>query len=132
MRITIMFAIFLDIETGGLDASQHSAFEVAFEIWDTSTNQKLSEYQSIIKVSEEQFNKSSPQALQVNGFTWNEIKDKGKEINKIKEEIKTIFQTINIQANNSFFLCQNPSFDRPFFNQIFSESERQKLKWPYH
>ena len=37
-----------------------------------------------------------------------------------------------VVKDKAFFVCQNPSFDRPFFLQLISQERMKELNMPYH
>jgi oligoribonuclease len=126
-----MLAIFLDIETTGLDPYKHRPIDIAIKIMDVSTGHCRGSYQSIIKQSPEAWDVRDLSSIQVNEFTWDLVAS-GKEVPVISSEIITLFQQLKIERGNAIFICQNPSFDRCFFSQIIEVYTQEKLKWPYH
>jgi DNA polymerase-3 subunit epsilon/oligoribonuclease len=126
-----MIGIFLDTETNGLDFYQNKILEIAFCLVNLETNDLLLEYSTCIHHTKEIFEKSDPQSLYINGFTY-DLLETGKEEKLVKEEIKSIFHQFKIRRNNSVFICQNPSFDRSFFTQLIPIHEQEKMNLPYH
>lgn len=126
-----MIGIFLDTETNGLDFYQNKILEIAFCLVDLTTNEILREFSSCILLSKEEFSKSNPQSLYINGFTY-EMVQQGKPIEEVIKEIKKIFHQFKIRRSNALFICQNPSFDRGFFSQILSAYEQEQIDLPYH
>lgn len=126
-----MLGIFLDTETNGLNMQRHRILEVAFKILDIVTGEEKDSFQSVVYQPYEEWKKSDPLSLEINGFSWEEI-EKGKPPQKIGEEIQLIFKKNRIQRGQSVFVCQNPSFDRSFFNQLVDGDIQEKLNWPYH
>lgn len=125
-----MFAIFLDIETTGLDPQKHMAIDIAFEVHDMQKG-CICFYQSLIKCSEEEWKRSDPASLAFNGYTFEDCL-KGKEKERIAQEILDLFKSFNIQRENAVFICQNPAFDRMFFAKIIDFSLQERSKLPYH
>jgi DNA polymerase-3 subunit epsilon/oligoribonuclease len=126
-----MIGIFLDTETSGLDFYSSRIFEIAFCLIDLSTRQRLCEYSSIVSHPKSVFEESDPTSLYINGFTFDMVSS-GKSEGLVASDIKRIFHSFKIKRENAVFICQNPSFDRGFFNQLISSKEQEKLKWPYH
>lgn len=124
-------AIFLDTETSGLDPSIHRPLEIAFRIIDPTSGKVLDSYESIIKVSEEDWKNASQGALKVNHFTWEKVQQ-GKPIEQVAQEITEIFTRNRVNRETAFFICHNPKFDHAFFQLIFSEKTIYKNRWPYH
>ena len=68
-----MLAIFLDIETTGLDPLQHSPIDIAFRIIDMTRLQSLAAYSTVIKHSMEVWNKRDLSSIAINGFEWSKL-----------------------------------------------------------
>lgn len=126
-----MLGIFLDTETNGLNARKHHIIEIAYKILDVQTGALKESYEAIVFVPFEEWKKSDPLSLKVNGCSWTDVKE-GKKPQEIAEEIKRSFKTCGIQRGEAVFICQNPSFDRAFFTQIIDADMQEALNWPYH
>ena len=126
-----MRAIFLDMETTGLDSTRHFPIEIALKIVDVSTSYHLTSYQTIINPSLKEWEKHDPISLEVNGFNWEEV-SQGKELKLVAKEIITLFSDLNIERGNAVYVCQNPAFDRGFFNHIIDVYTQEGFNWPYH
>lgn len=126
-----MQAIFLDIETTGLDPQIHRAIDIAFRIVNFDDYHIVTSYQSIIKQQPHEWLLHDPVSLRINGYTWNDVCE-GNESSIVSEEIKKIFSTHNIVRGSSFFICQNPAFDRVFITQLIPIPIQEELQWPYH
>lgn len=126
------YAIVLDSETTGLDSTMHRVVEIAFRVLKLSDGSFLCSFSSVIKLSEKDWKMAQPKALEVNGFTWERVCGEGRSLEEISRAIIALFKQHNIHKGNSFFLCQNPSFDRPFFSQIIPVEEQSKHSLPYH
>ena len=126
-----MIGVFLDSETNGLNHKVHKILEIAFKIVDLMDGTIRSAYQSVLVYPIEIWEKSDPESLKVNGFTWEEIQ-KGREIPFVSEQIIDLFVKHKIKRKEAVFICQNPSFDRVFFSQIVDPDTQELLGWPYH
>lgn len=126
-----MRAIFLDIETTGLDTRRHKPIDIGFKIIDVTTGEEIASYESIIKITEEEWNLRDLASVQINGFTWDKVKT-GKPIAQVSQEIIEIFKNAGIERLKAAFICQNPSFDRGFFTQLIDVYIQESLNWPYH
>lgn len=126
-----MLAIFLDIETTGLDPKFHKTIDLAFRIVDFSTYNIIESYQSVVKQPHEDWLKHDPISLQINGYTWETV-SQGVDATIVSEEIIDIFAKHGIVRGNSVFICQNPAFDRVFLTQLIPISKQEELRWPYH
>lgn len=126
-----MLAIFLDTETNGLNAHKHRVIEIAFQIVDVYTGALKDSFDSVVSISKEDWDKSDPSSLQVNGFVWEDTLP-GKPQVQVAEQIRTSFAKNGIKRGTAVFICQNPSFDRAFFSQLINADEQEALSWPYH
>lgn len=126
-----MLGIFLDTETNGLNPKKHRVLEVAFKILDVMDGRVLETFESLIAITPEEWQKSDPSSLQVNGFTWNEVAQ-GISPLEVGEKICELFAKQGIRRLEAVFICQNPSFDRVFFSQLVDTDVQEKLLWPYH
>ncbi|MBS0606717.1 MAG: exonuclease domain-containing protein [Parachlamydiales bacterium] len=126
-----MLGIFLDSETNGLNAMKHRIIEIAFKIIDVRTGELKDQFQSHISASFEEWEKSDPASLQVNGFTWPEVSQAASP-KSVGESIIKLFNKHDIKRGEAVFICQNPSFDRIFFSQLIDVDTQEKLLWPYH
>jgi DNA polymerase-3 subunit epsilon/oligoribonuclease len=126
-----MDGIFLDIETTGLDSFRHYPIEIAFKVVNLSTGELKASYESIIKQSEEAWAGKDPHSIEINGFTWERVQT-GKEPAIVGQEMFALLCGVNIQRGSAVFVCQNPSFDRGFFNQLIPVLTQEQKNWPYH
>lgn len=126
-----MLGVFLDTEANGLDAKKHKIIEIAFRIVNLSSGELRDEYQSIIAMPYEDWLKSDPISLKINGFTWDLIQT-GLETSQAAIKIQEIFIKNKIEKDLSVFICQNPSFDRIFFSQLINVDKQEELNLPYH
>lgn len=126
-----MLLIFLDTETTGLNPEKHRTLQIAYKIFDTVSERFLLEYDSIVSQTAEVWAEADPRSLEVNGFTWEEILQ-GKTEKAVAAEISEDFNSVLISQKSGAFVCQNPSFDRIFFNQLISPYLQDQYGWPYH
>ena len=126
-----MLGIFLDTETNGLDPFRHKVIEIALKIIDIETGELLDTYESIVFQSYDEWQNSDLSSLQINGFNWEQV-SYGKKTEQIAKEIEELFTKHQIKRGEAVFICQNPSFDRPFFAQIIPPNVQEKNLWPYH
>lgn len=126
-----MIGVFLDTETNGLNSQIHKILQIAFQILDLSTGELKEEYQAILAQPIEAWEKSDPESLRINGFTWEEV-SQGKIPRHVSQEIIDIFTRWGIRRKKAVFICQNPSFDRTFFSQLIDPDTQELLNWPYH
>lgn len=126
-----MKAIFLDIETSGLDPFKHRVFEIAFRILDAFSGVEICSYQTIVKQPKEVWEERDLMSIEINGFSWDKLQS-GNSIEKVRMDIIDIFTKAGIQRGQAVFICQNPSFDRAFFDQLVDVYTQEKYNWPYH
>lgn len=126
-----MLAIFLDIESSGLDFFCHRALEVAFKIIDAQSGEEKYRYETVVKQPFEVWEKRDPISVGINGFTWEKVLT-GKEESVIRQEIIQIFNTHHIERGKAIYICQNPAFDRGFFSQLVDTYTQEQNYWPYH
>ena len=126
-----MLGIFLDTEANGLNPQIHKILEIAYKIVDLTTGKVLEEFQEVVAQPIEAFEKSDPNSLKVNGFSWIEVA-KGVPSETIAGHIIDSFIKLDIRRKKAVFICQNPSFDRVFFSQLINPDTQELLNWPYH
>ncbi len=126
-----MLGIFLDTETNGLSARRHKILEIAFQVIDVATGEVKEKFQSLLTQTPDEWKRSDPESLKVNGFTWEEV-SRGQKPEVVAAQIKDLFARWGIKRGEAVFICQNPSFDRAFFSQLIEPELQEKLLWPYH
>lgn len=126
-----MLGIFLDTETTGLDPLKHRPIDLAIKIVDIGTGGVMGDYQSLVKQSAEVWKECDPDSMEVNGYTFEQVQE-GKDPEVVAEEIKRLFKDVGIERGKAVFICQNPAFDRGFFNQLVPVYTQEKHNWPYH
>jgi len=127
----LMHGIFLDTETNGLSPFIHRVLEIALKIVDMQTGRTLDEYSTIVRLSPEEWGKSDPASLEVNGFTY-DMSQRGISDAEAALAITNLLQRNHVHRLSTVFICQNPSFDRVFFSQLITPEIQERLKWPYH
>ena len=126
-----MLGIFLDIETTGLNPLRHHPIDIAIRVVDLSTYQEIGAFQTVIRQPKDFWDKRDPISIEINGFTWEEV-TKGKDPAIVGKEIIRMLTDLKIQRGSAVFICQNPAFDRGFFNQLVDVYVQELLNWPYH
>lgn len=126
-----MDAIFLDIETTGLDSKVHRPIDIAFKVIDIVTHKEKGSFQSLIKWSQAVWDQKDPTSIEINGYTWEEVSS-GINPDEAGHLIIQELNRIPIVRGKAVFVCQNPSFDRAFFNIVVPVYTQEKLNWPYH
>jgi len=125
-------AIFLDIETDGLDPDMHVALEIACVCVNLHTMECLFEYTSFINCSHREWCfGSDPKALAINGISFEDVKD-APQPSEVCNDLADLFLSYELDKTNSVIICQNPSFDRSFFSQIMTVETQVELDLPYH
>lgn len=126
-----MKAIFVDIETTGLDFDVHVPIDIAVAVLDLDDMTSLVTYTACITLDASDWILADKKALEVNGFIpENTLLSKNDW--QVGKEIEEFLVKQGVCKDESFFICQNPSFDRPFFLQLISQERMNELNWPYH
>jgi oligoribonuclease (3'-5' exoribonuclease) len=126
-----MLAIFLDIETTGLNPRRHRSLEIALKVCDLESWEVRAEYSQLIEQPSSVWEAADPVSLQVNGMSQaREVE--GISESQVGEEITHLFDQLQINRSNAVFICQNPSFDRSFFCQMIDVDTQEARQWPYH
>lgn len=126
-----MLAIFLDIETTGLDSNRHHAIDIAFKVIDVSTGELRAVYQSIVQITTQNWEKRDLTSMLINGYTWEQVVT-GHNTQMIGQDIVSLFTELGVKRGEAVFICQNPAFDRGFFTQLVDVYTQERLQWPYH
>lgn len=128
-----MKAVFIDIETSGLDPQVHVPLEIALCIVDMHTMECIDSFHTFVCMLEKwQFDEfSCPIALEVNGIKWEDIKDAPHET-LVSLHIIEFLEKHGIFKNRSFFLAQNPTLDRIFFLKVVHHVSQEIHNLPYH
>lgn len=126
-----MRAIFIDIESTGLNPKIHNVIDFALKFVNLSTNSIEKSYQSLINITPSEWDAHDPNSIKINGYSQ-EMLNFGKNKEKVSKEIIEIFQENDIVRKKALFICQNPAFDRMFFAQLVDFSIQEQLLWPYH
>ena len=126
-----MLAIFLDLETTGLDPKKHCVIDAAFKIVNLSTNELVCSFRRVVKPSVLAWESRDPASIEVNGYTWEQVA-LGADIKVVGEEIVELFTQCKIERGKAVFICQNPAFDRGFFSHFVDVYTQERLNWPYH
>ena len=127
-----MKAVFVDIETTGLDVSMHVAIDIALIVVDLNDYSYMHEYTSCITCDAYDWWCSDPKALEVNGYSSFNHPKIAKDDWIVSEEIENFLIEHEIVQGKAFFICQNPSFDRPFFVQLICHDRQIEMNLPYH
>ena len=126
-----MWLIFLDSETTGLNPEKHRLLEIAFKVIDARTGKALLSYESTISQPTDVWANADPRSLGINGFNWEELLS-GKSEATVSSEILNDLNRLGLGEHPGVFVCQNPSFDRVFFNQLIDVDLQEHYRWPYH
>ena len=122
-----MLLAFLDTETTGLDPDRHRALEIALRVIDSQTMHHIVSYETLIRQSPEVWAEADPRSLKIHGLTKEKLLD-GKEERVVESELLSILKGCGLEEGKGVFLCQNPSFDRPFFSQLISQTLQEECK----
>lgn len=125
------YAIFIDIESNGLDPAVHRCLEIAFRLVDVQSGEEKLAYSTLVKQDAAVWARSDLISLSINEFTYDQVQQ-GKAEQEVSQEIIAAFKRFKIHRTNAFFLAQNPAFDRAFFSQLIPISQQDHYEWPYH
>lgn len=131
MERPIVLGIFLDTETNGLNPRKHKVLELAYKILNVNSGELKEAFQATLALTTDEWSKSDPASLEVNGFKWEEV-SLGRKTSEVSQEIIDNFKRLDIKRGSAVFICQNPSFDRAFFSQLIDADLQESLQWPYH
>lgn len=126
-----MLAIFLDLETTGLNPRRHRVVEIAFKVIDLKEFRQVAAYEAVVWQPQSVWKEADPNSLAVNQFTY-ELVAQGKKEEEVEREILALFDSLAIKRQTALFFCQNPSFDRAFFGQLIDVDIQEERRWPYH
>lgn len=136
-----LYLIFLDTETSGLSPDTSHVLQIAFKIVNALTGEEIGYFENVVKLPDAAFEywKSKPdkweqenaRALQTNGFNWEKMAA-GSSPAHVAERICSLLQKLGVNKNNAQFYCQNPSFDRAFFEKLVLDKQREDANIPYH
>lgn len=129
-----MRGIFIDTETTGIDANKHVALEICVRVVDMSNidaHDNTAQYHSCITCSAYDWIIADHSALSLNGFD-DRILSMGKPAEKVRIELLSFILSFDLTNSNSFFICQNPTFDKPFFDKIITLKDQLEYDIPYH
>lgn len=126
-----MLAIFIDIESTGLDPKVHGVIDIAIKLVNLSTNSVEGSYQSVVNIASNEWEARDPESIKINGYSSGTL-SLGKKREQVTREIIEFFKKNKIVRKKAIFICQNPAFDRIFFAQLVDFSQQERLFWPYH
>ena len=126
-----MRLIFLDIETTGLDPAKDVPLEIAIMILNADDLSQIYSAEYLIKQDGVKLDKLGNIGTSVHGIDRRDLNEAYNPY-QIFLAVNDAFTFMKISKDNAVFVCQNPSFDRQFFNQIFPEEYRISEGWPYH
>lgn len=118
----IITALFLDIETSGLEPTEGAVIlSIGARLEKIQDSQVIDEqeWERVVKVTPEQWEKASPKALEVNGMTW-DIVSAGKPIEDVRDEF-IIWLVEHDITPPDIYIGQNPMFDIRFLEFFMGE-----------
>lgn len=124
-----MIAVFIDVETTGLDIYRDRLLEIGLIVVDLTQNKVVNTYEALIL---------GPGPLEVtsghhiNQITTDEMIDRGKTEEQVAYEIEAILVEHAVFMHHGFFICQNPVFDYTFTRPLFGYMRTSIRAWPYH
>jgi DNA polymerase-3 subunit epsilon/oligoribonuclease len=125
-------AVFIDIETTGLDFETHVPIDIAVAVVDLNVMEDMHTYATCITCDASDWELADKKALEVNGYNQENFPKDSKDPWTVGKEIQQFLYKHEIVRGRAFFICQNPSFDRPFFLQLICQKTMSDLNLPYH
>lgn len=126
-----MKLVFMDIETSGLDPVKDFPVELGITILNAKDLSQIYSVDFVVKQDPVKVHKRRDISTEIHGITKEHLM-RGSNSFQIFLEIIDAFKLLDITRQNSVFICQNPSFDRQFFNQIVPAEYQHEVNWPYH
>lgn len=119
------------METTGLDPAKDVPLEMAIVILNADDLSQIYSVEYLIKQNDAVLDKLGDIGTKVHGIDRRDLSDAYNPY-QVFLAVHDAFTFMKISKENAVFVCQNPSFDRQFFNQIFPEEYRIAEGWPYH
>lgn len=107
--------IFIDTETSGLEPGRGVIFSVGIVL---STGP---ETEVVICPTKEEFDRSSPKALEVNGMTWEFLSEKGIPLDQATKRTLDWLVENEVDSENWVWMAQNAKFDRKFMEHFMGD-----------
>lgn len=108
--------VFIDIETSGLKPGKGVIFSIGLTL-STGPDEK----EVVIRPTKEEFDNSSPKALEVNGMTWEYLVDHGIPLDEAIKSTLGWLAEKGVDSDNWVFMAQNAKFDKRFMNHFMGE-----------
>ncbi len=116
---------FIDIETSGLKPHKGA---VILQIGCLTDDPADGEFSKTILCTNEEYGRRSPKAIEVNGLTWEVLKEKGEPFNEVRDAL--IRYLTKAEVENGVFVGQNPSFDMGFL-KFYMQADLDYIGAPY-
>ena len=126
-----MLGVFIDTETSGLDPFIHVPIDLGLVVVDLITGREEASYETLLSVTDEEWHAKDPNSAAIHGITFEQLVA-GIPRAAAAVAIERLLLPLGVTNDRAFFICQNPSFDRPFFAKIISQYHQEALQWPYH
>jgi oligoribonuclease len=126
-----MLGVFVDTETSGLDPFLHVPIDLGVVVVDLSSGEEKASYETLLTVTDEEWHGKDPNSAAIHGLTFEQLAT-GVSRSAAAKAIEKLLVAAGVTNDKAFFICQNPSFDRPFFAKIIPQYRQEALQWPYH
>lgn len=127
-----MKAVFVDIETTGLDFEKHVALDLCVAIVNLDVRDEMHTFMRFIRCSEQDWENADPEAMKINNILRDAHDIISSSIESVASDLAVFLEDHGIVRDKAFFICQNPSFDRVFFHRILPQRVMSDLNMPYH
>lgn len=128
------YHIFVDIETSGLKPEEDAvplAIGAVAELKGKKLAGQVSEFYGVILPTPEQWAAASPDALAINGLTWEYLCEHGKPLQRVVEDFAQWVFENKVTATSHVHVGQNPTFDLNFL-KYFMQAELEFVGYPLY
>jgi DNA polymerase III epsilon subunit-like protein len=113
--------LFVDIETSGLEPSQGACILAIGAISEKNVKKNpISEFSVLVKPTEMQWKVASPEALKVNGLTWERLSEEGVPFADARDMFIEWLVSNNVRSTFTY-VGQNPGFDLKFLGSFMGD-----------
>lgn len=114
--------LYLDTETTGLYPEQGAFLLSIGAVIDRNTKRdRFKEFYAVVRLTDEQWKQASPKALEVNGFTYEQMVAEGVPFGDVRDDFISFLMSNGIQARKAVYIGQNPQFDMRFLRHYMGQ-----------
>jgi DNA polymerase III epsilon subunit-like protein len=109
--------LYLDIETTGLNPENGHVILSIGAVADRKVKKNpVVEFYGLICPTPQQFSRASQEALQVNGATWDVLREQGRPFADVRDDFLRFLVDNGLLAGKTMLVGQNPEFDLEFLD----------------